>query len=184
MTVLAAAVVFAVVLCVLDLLLTLGVIRRLREHTSRLDNLGVAGYATNALPMVGEKVGEFTVTTIDGRSVSRDSLMRETLVGFFSPACGSCKEKLPDFADHAHRWVNDRRQVLAVVTGPTEQATEIAKMVESLRPLGMTVVDGERGPVSRAFKADYTPTFCLLDDTGTVIGADFDFTTVPALAHA
>jgi hypothetical protein len=181
LTVLAVAVVFVAVLCVLDLLLTLGVIRRLREHTSRLENLEVAGYTANSLPVVGEKVGEFTATTVDGTSLSRDSLMRETLVGFFSPTCVSCKEKLPDFVDHARRWVNDRRQVLAVVTGPVELAGE---MVESLRPLGITVVDGVRGPVSSAFKADYTPMFCLLDDTGTVIGADYDFTTVPALAHA
>ena len=180
MWVLVAAVVLVGVLCLLDLLLTLGVIRRLQEHTSHLEQL-LAGGSANALPTVGETVDEFTAETVDGAPVSRDFFSVETLVAFFSPTCEPCIAKLPDFTKHAARWRNDQRQVLAVVTGPTEQAAE---MVDSLKPVATVVADGMNGPVSRAFKAHSTPTFCLVDNAGTVIAADYDLDRVPTLAEA
>jgi thiol-disulfide isomerase/thioredoxin len=181
MSVLVVAVVLVALLCLLDLLLTFGVIRRLKEHTSHLEKLLAGGGFENPLPTIGDTVGEFTATTVEGKSVSQDSFSMETLVAFFSPSCEPCKAKLPGFAEYAADWVNDQRQVITVVTGPVEQTAE---MVDSLKPVSTVVTDGVDGPISQAFKARSTPTFCLVDNAGTVIAADYDFNRMPALAEA
>ncbi|MFI6599468.1 hypothetical protein ACIBHX_24715, partial [Nonomuraea sp. NPDC050536] len=80
MAYLIAVVVLVGVLCLLDLVLTLGVVRRLREHTKLVDALYemVATMGAPAGPAVGEVVGEFDVTTVDGSRVSRELLADQT----------------------------------------------------------------------------------------------------------
>ncbi|MEU4231457.1 hypothetical protein AB0F17_44790 [Nonomuraea sp. NPDC026600] len=71
----------------LNLVLMLGVIRRLRDHTQRLDGL----YERTGSPATGleagEVVGEFETTTNEGETLSAASLGERTLIGFFSPSC-------------------------------------------------------------------------------------------------
>jgi len=67
-------------LCALNLVLTLGVIKRLREHTDLL----AAG--SNAPTIgIGQEVGEFSARTVDGETVSPDLLSGETVVAFLLP---------------------------------------------------------------------------------------------------
>jgi len=181
MGVLIAAVVLVGVLCVLDLLLTLGVIRRLREHTTHLEGLLRAPRHGDGLPEIGNPVGEFTTTTVDGESVSQASLTGDTLVAFFSPGCEPCEAKLPDFLAYARNIPGGPRQVWAVVTGP---ADKVGEMVDKLRPVVTTVMDGVDGPVSTAFQTSATPTFCLVDDAGRIAAAEFDFTALPTPVRA
>jgi hypothetical protein len=184
--VLIVIVVLVALLCLLDLVLTLGVIRRLKEHTTQLEQLLQGAVGADPLPPVGATVGEFVAAATNGVTVSQDMLKSvdalpvETLVAFFSPQCEPCREKLPGFLDHAGRWRNDQRRVVTVVTGPVEQATEMADLTT---PVGITVLDGNDGPVSRAFRVTATPGFCLVDGTGRVTAADYDLDRMPALVQ-
>jgi hypothetical protein len=65
-----AAVIVVGVLCVLDLLLTFGVIRRLKEHTAMLAERGSGSLAPPVIGLAeGERPGAFSATTADGQRV-------------------------------------------------------------------------------------------------------------------
>lgn len=152
MPVLIAAVVLVGALGVLNLIFTLGVIRRLREHTELLssqggrDPMGVAA---------GTEIGEFEATTVDGEVVAHDLLLDETLVAFFAPGCEPCEEKLPSFVAQAAS-LPGRHRVLAVVVGDAEAA---GPMVAALRPVARVVVEEDHaGPLVSAFTVRAFPT--------------------------
>jgi thiol-disulfide isomerase/thioredoxin len=152
MPLLIAAVVLVGILCVLDLILTLGVIKRLREHTEMISSM-MNGPKTSIA--VGEEVGEFTTSTVDGERVARESLGDDALVAFFSPTCQPCKEKLPHFVEFARNLPRGRDQVLATVIGDAELADEL---VTALQPVARVVVESGDGTVATAFKVKAYPT--------------------------
>ncbi|MGW4022109.1 TlpA disulfide reductase family protein [Streptomyces sp. NPDC005009] len=152
---------FVGLLCALDLLLTLGVIKRLREHDSSLAAMPKAQPAVQ----IGDSVGEFTATAVDGTRVTAGALPGQTLVGFFSPTCRPCQEKLPQFVRYAAARGNGPGSVLAVVV--TEDADEGTEFVAALSPVARVLLDTPRGPVTRAFKARSFPTVLTTEAVGT-----------------
>ncbi|MEU4265997.1 TlpA disulfide reductase family protein [Streptomyces argenteolus] len=157
MSFLIGAVVLVGLLCTLDLILTLGVIKRLRKHGEQLA-ARTEGAAPPALG-VGEEVGRFTSVTVEGERVDRELLDDETLVAFFSPNCTPCREKLPAFLAHARERSGGRRRVLAVVAGNAEGGE---RFVEALGPVALVVREDYDGPVGAAFKAQAYPTLLLV----------------------
>src|SRR4051794_39387044 len=101
---LTAAVVVLTGLTLLNLLLLLGIIRRLRDHTERFTQMTKSVMPEVAVVAAGRPVPEFTATTRDGDTVSAGTLEGETLVGFFSPSCKPCKALLPKFAERARAF--------------------------------------------------------------------------------
>ncbi|MEQ4301017.1 redoxin domain-containing protein [Plantactinospora sp. B6F1] len=158
-----AALVITGLLCVLNLILTLGVIKRLREHTELLSTIAQGPPAIE----VGQVVGEFETTTVDHEALTRDALTGDTLVAFFSPTCGPCKEKLPKFVEHV-RALPGRDRSLAVVVGDRDQAQAF---VADLRPVTRVVVEAGDGALSSAFRARAYPTLLRVgrDDAGRLV---------------
>lgn len=152
---------------VLNLLLTVGVIRRLREHTQRLSTLGAAPVA--AMLAAGQRVGAFAATTTDGEPVTRDLLSGPTLVGVFTPGCGACEERLPDFLTRARDFPGGRAQVLAVVAG---EAGETTAYRDRLTGAARVVVEPPAGgPLATALEVSAFPAFGLLDADGVVVAS-------------
>ncbi|MFI6984263.1 TlpA disulfide reductase family protein [Embleya sp. NPDC050154] len=149
-------------LCLLNLILTVGVIKRLREHTEMLANVGGAGNGRASIT-VGEEVGDFTASTVDGEQLARDLLVGETLVAFFSPTCKPCKEKLPKFLDFAATLPGGRDRVLATVVGDTEAS---AALVAELTPVARVIVEEYDGALSAAFQAKAYPTLLMVARDG------------------
>ncbi|OKI81715.1 hypothetical protein [Micromonospora sp. CB01531] len=155
----------------LNLLLALGVIRRLREHTKLLDALYEYVGATRTAapgegargPSAGDVVGEFTATTVDGLPLAPDLLATPTVVAFLSPDCGGCREQLPELLDWARG--QDRQRVLAVVDG---RSGDPADLVEALNPVAQVVVEAVDGPVANAFRVQAYPLFCVLGEGGVL----------------
>jgi thiol-disulfide isomerase/thioredoxin len=169
MAYLTAAVVIVGVLCALDLVLTLGVIRRLRDHTDRLSTMasdtGEHHDPDMMLPK-GATVGGFSALTTDSEAVALELIDGPTLVGFFSPSCEPCKEHAPQFASFAAAMPGGRSRVLAVVVGEREDAEEF---VGTLGGVARVVVEPSRGPLSKAFRVDGFPAVGLVDEHGTVL---------------
>ncbi|MFD2417284.1 TlpA family protein disulfide reductase [Amycolatopsis pigmentata] len=151
MTVLVAAVILIGLLCGLDLLLTLGVVKRLRQHTELLS--GGAGVVSTTDLAVGDPVGAFQTSTVDGERLDDRTLAGTSVVAFFSPDCGPCKEKMPKFVEFAATMPRDR--VLAVVAATPEEA---APAVAALAPVARVVVEGPDGPLGAAFQVNGYPT--------------------------
>ncbi|WP_440582111.1 TlpA family protein disulfide reductase [Streptomyces flavofungini] len=149
MPILIATVVLVGVLCTLDLILTIGVIKRLQEHTALLSERG--GGRMSLGP--GDEVGGFSATSVAGEPVHDAMIESETVVAFFSPSCGPCKEKLPKFIEYARGVPRGREQVIAVVTADTpEDAEAAAPGVAALAPVARVVTGRDAEAVANACK--------------------------------
>jgi thiol-disulfide isomerase/thioredoxin len=179
---LTAAVVVVGALCVFDLVLTLGVVRRLREHNDMLSRLAGGGPSGDATVPVGQPVGPFSAVATSGRRVGRDGPGRIRLAGFFSPGCTPCAEQLPEFLRYAERF---RGPVLAVVAADpaADGDGQAARYVAELEPVAQVVVEPEGGPVCRAFGVSAFPVLCLLGDDGRVRASGYSMAALPDLAR-
>lgn len=167
------AVALVATLCLLDLLLTFGVIRRLREHTELLSRRP-GGEPT---PAVGSRVGEVSATATDGTVVRPTRFAVPTMVAFFTPGCEPCAELLPRFTAFAREGTGTAP--VAVVVGP-----EPDEYVARLAPVA-TVVSGEQArALADAFSVNGFPTVCVIGPDGTVVEVGQHLVTAPTLASA
>jgi thiol-disulfide isomerase/thioredoxin len=166
MAYLTVAVVLVAALCLLDLVLTFGVIRRLRA-TGAAVTLDEDG--NELTPRAGDPVAGFTGTTTEGEPVSRDSVIG-AVVAFLSPNCKPCKASLPDLLR-----VAEAEPVVAVVVG---DPADMADMVEKLSPVARVVTEEPFGPVSTAFAVRSFPTFGKVGPDGTLAAAGLHVTRV------
>ncbi|GIH06140.1 hypothetical protein Rhe02_42070 [Rhizocola hellebori] len=177
MYLLTAAVVIVGLLCLLDLILTLGVIRRLREHTETLAQLSSSGRDGIA---PGTVVGDIHGRSITGTAIDRTFLTggEDTVIGFFSPGCGPCKALLPEYLS----FVSDiPSRVLTVIVGDHDAASEY---VEALAGTGEIVVESPPGAIAQALGVDGYPTICMVDNGGRVVAAGASTRTLRAYAAA
>ncbi|MER7274079.1 hypothetical protein ABT369_06475 [Dactylosporangium sp. NPDC000244] len=152
MAILWAAVAVVGVLCLLDLLFTVGVIRRLREHTELLAQLKAALPAMPPLAAPGTRVADVGVPA--------------AIVGFFSPGCGPCAKLLPEFVSHVAG-----ESVLAVVVG---DGPEAEGMVAALEPVARVIREDHGGTVAAAFGVSSFPSLFALDGERTITASGHD----------
>ncbi|MGW0480805.1 TlpA family protein disulfide reductase [Nonomuraea sp. NPDC003214] len=153
-------------MCLLNLLLTFGVIRRLREHTEAL-----AKPARPAVSRPGRPVGEFS-----SAGLSAASLGERALVGFFAVGCRPCEESLPKFAALA---AGAPTPVVAVVATMAELEDSSA-YVSALESVATVVIERPDGPIATAFGVSGFPTFALVS-RGVVEAVGSDPAAVAAL---
>ncbi|MGC4895253.1 TlpA disulfide reductase family protein [Micromonospora sp. DT31] len=167
---LAAAVTVVGIIGLLNLILTFGVIRRLREHTLRLTAVEAGhGHGDEIMLGAGNTVQPFQALAEDGATVSRDGLTGPTLVGFFSPGCAPCRERMPQFVRYAAEHPGGRDQVVGIVaSGSREDADEY---VAALAPVARVVVEPDGGPLYTAFGVQGFPAISLIDESGVVVAS-------------
>ncbi|MDG6107216.1 redoxin domain-containing protein [Dactylosporangium aurantiacum] len=169
-----AALVLVGLVAAVNLLLTFGIVRRLREQTAELAALRAGGGApvmpdNDVAYPAGTPLDQFITTDVDGVAVSSTTLGSRPLVGFFSPHCLPCKEQLPAFVEHARTRPGGRDGVLAVVVGTAEETAEV---VRQLRAVARVVTEPDQGQVQRAFGVTGFPGFILVED-GVVAASNF-----------
>jgi hypothetical protein len=169
------------VVAALNLLLSFGVIRRLREHTELLAEGAVGRGGFTTMLAAGETVAPFTATTVDGRSVSREVIDRATLFAAFSVGCDACGEKLPGFLELAAAQLGGPERVLVVVVASDDEAA--APFVSELSPLATVVREGHQGPVAAAFGVSGFPAFAVVDPGGVVRASAVNPAGLPAGGH-
>ncbi|MGH3158708.1 MAG: hypothetical protein ACRDNF_19315 [Streptosporangiaceae bacterium] len=173
MPILIAAVVVVGCLCLLDLLLTFGVIRRLREHTTMLATTREALEPYVGL-RAGEPPGPFSTMTISGEEVAGPTGLR--IVAFFSAWCSVCPEMVPPFVGYLRSHHIARGSVLAVVTGDNNEPPPYLDRLAEVAQVCLVQADGD---VVEAFKVTGYPAFCLLDADGAVLSSGYDPTALP-----
>jgi thiol-disulfide isomerase/thioredoxin len=173
MGLLAVAVIALAALGLLNLLLTLAVIRRLRVHTELLSTR--SEMSEGSVIAVGERPEEFAAVDITGMPVPADG---PRLVGFFSPDCKPCKETLPTFVAHAAGYPQGRSRVLAVVAG---DGPGVVDFTGELTPVSQVVVESPDGPVNKAFQVNGYPAWCVLDEHGVVQHSGVGLHDMPVL---
>jgi thiol-disulfide isomerase/thioredoxin len=172
-----AALVFTCLLTLLNLLLLLGVVRRLRAQDGRTDRPAGGSTRLEPLPPVGTLIEDVAAVDVAGIPVRRADL---DLVGFFSPGCEPCDALLPQFIGYAAGLPGGRDDVLAVVVGvPGEVAEAVARLSAVAR---VVVEEPPAGPLAGAFRVTGYPAVFRLDGTGRVLGSGASLDRLPVAA--
>jgi hypothetical protein len=166
--VLTAAVVVLAAITVLNLAVTLAVVRRLREMPAAAPaNPGAVGG-----PAPGEVAPEFSAVTVDGTGIEGPALRRRTtLVGFFNTSCESCGEAAPDFAAAAADLNRAGMAALAIVE--IVDGDDPTEFTARLGPDATVVVEPGPGDVLKRYLPKGTPAFYLVNAEGVVISRAF-----------
>jgi hypothetical protein len=177
MAILTAAVIAVGVLCLLDLLMTFGVIRRLREHEEMISKSGHAAMPPTSGLLPSEHAAAFTAVTAAGDLLTGASGLR--VAAFFSTMCSVCPERVEPFVSYlgGHQFAPD--SVLAVVVAP---GGDRPPYTERLATVARICFETEDGELAKAFKVQGFPAFCLLDGDGAVVASSYDPANLPAPA--
>jgi hypothetical protein len=178
MPALAAAVALVGVLCLLDLTLTLGVIRRLREHTELLTRTTSRPVRVMRL-QPGSPPADFSATATDGEPLAGASGL--FVVAFFSSTCSICPRRVEPFARYLADSDVPADRVLAVLVGA---AGEPPPYRDRLAQVARLVTEDVGGPVGRAFEVVGYPAFALMDGNGTLLAASPDPAELPLVTAA
>ncbi|MEU7246522.1 hypothetical protein [Streptomyces sparsogenes] len=179
MAYLTAGTVLVGLLGLLNLLLMLGVIRRLREQATPPQEAPVT-----ILPADSE-VGTFSAVDTEGNRLTRDDLTEDLLIIFLSPGCSACEDLLPLLVERAQEYGPDR--VLAVVVRGTNGKGNLGEYVDRLSPVArrVTVVDfGDA--LTKAFALAGMPAYAEMASSGRVAksGRTLPRRKDPVKAHA
>jgi len=159
MALLVVGVVLAAALGLLNLMIVLSIMRRLRERAEVPTD-------SRRAPIIpaGLTVANFATTTVSGAAVSRAALTGPTLVGFFEEDCGPCDAALPRFVATAGAYRKAR--VLAVVIAADDNPE--TNLVARLRQVGDVVREQRGSTLQAAFRVAAHPVFAVVEPGGVV----------------
>jgi methylamine dehydrogenase accessory protein MauD len=151
------------IVVLLNLVLTLALIRRVNATSNRAPDLEVG-------PPVGEKAPDFKAHTLTGETVMLATYAgHPTTFIFFAPGCGPCRELLPSLKTLAPQTREAGAELVLVSEGTREATYALGKEME----LDLPVLVAPRK--ENAFFDDYritmTPSYCSLDEHGMVLSA-------------
>lgn len=186
-----AAVVLVGIIGLLNLLLTFGVIRRLKEHDVAIAARPHGGPDGELMLPVGAPVGAFSTATVDGATVTQEVFADLSVVGFFSTDCAPCQERLPQFVDYAAAFPGGRERVLVVVIAepaPDAPAADaeppkVDRFVAQASAVARVVVEPHGGPVATAMSVQGFPVMAVIDG-GTLVASGSTLNDIPVPSRA
>jgi hypothetical protein len=179
MVALTAAVIIVGILCLLDMLLSFGVIRRLREHSELLRTRQYADEPPVISLSAGQMPAEFAVTADDGAAVVTGPAGLR-LAGFFSASCSVCPGRVAPFIEYVSANRINRDDVL--VTMLTADGAAAPPYLSQLAEVALVTVPPDGDLIAKAFGVAGFPAFCLLDPDGAVVATGYDPAALPAPA--
>lgn len=156
-----AAVVLVGAIAVLNLLLTMAVIRRLRRN-----EMSTASPAVDTGPEVGTSLPELDAESVSNGPVSTQTVAgSESIFAFFSTTCSACKPSIPHFVEYIEKQGIKPAAAIAVVGGELEDADEFLSKLDGKATV---VMEPDMGPITSSFNVAAFPTFVMADDKSTV----------------
>ncbi|QIS20687.1 hypothetical protein [Nocardia terpenica] len=158
------------IIVVFQLLVTYGLVRRLRVHTDLLNEL----IDENTLALApGTPIPAFATHTTDGAALTDRDVRHPAAIALLEVDCPHCRTNLPDFLAYVRGAGFARENVLAVVA--TRDSTDPAErdaMLETLSAAATLVCEsGEDAVIGTALNAQAYPTFYLTDADATITRA-------------
>lgn len=150
-----AAVVLVGAIAILNLLLTMAVIRRLRRNEA---NTSMPMHESG--PAAGSEIPSFSATTVTGEELNETAFGEQTgLVAFFSTTCSACKPAVSTLVEHIEKTGMKPDQVMAVISG---EGDERAAFTEALAGKASVVTESEMGSLTASFSIAAFPSFVHL----------------------
>lgn len=164
-TLLLVSSVFLWIVVLLNLVLTLALVRRVNATSNRAPDL-------QAGPPSGAKAPDFNANTVNGEAVMLPAYAgHPTTFVFISPNCEPCRELLPALNVLAPQAREAGTALVLVSDGTREETIALVQEME----LHLPVLIAPR--TENTFFADYqitmTPSYCSLDKQGVVLSAGY-----------
>lgn len=159
-------------LVLVNLLLTFGLIRRLRAGTQNLVPVE-RGLAP------GEVAPPFTAQTLDGKTVTLTSYIGQpTAFLFITTTCGPCRDGVPRYEALYQKAAQSGVQLVLVSFDKLLQTQTFVDEFNIRMPV--VVAPHDTNSFMEDYKVPGTPTYCLIDQAGNVVHAGFpDFNGGP-----
>jgi hypothetical protein len=178
---LVAVVVLQTAVTLVVLLVTVGLVRRLRVHSDLLAGLVESG---EKLLAVGTAMPTFSTTATDGTTVDSHLLAGPAAVALMAVDCPHCRTNLPEFVAYVRGAGYPRERVLAVVA--VREGTDgvaAAEMLDSLASAATVVREPVVGGiVTKAFGVQAYPSFYLTGPDSTVTAGAHTVRKLPNVA--
>src|SRR5689334_13373603 len=165
--VLVAALVLIGLLLVLNLLLTVAVIRKLRRHDEQLQGISrTPGLSVLPAVMAGDVVPAFATTATDGPLTQVDLLRTSTLIAFAAPGCSGCEAARPQLIEELAARRSRGEAGIVVIADDQGDGGELAgAFSEHARVILEHPADG---PIHQALGISMYPNYVLVDPDGRV----------------
>jgi methylamine dehydrogenase accessory protein MauD len=164
-TVLIVSSVLLWVVVLLNILLTLALVRRVNASSGSLNAAGVAEIG----PTIGEQAPAFSGQTLEGAPVTLESYTgrgRATMLLFISANCQPCRELLTTLGDLLPGAQQTGTDLILVSSDEREQAR--ALLTEFHLDIPVLLAPRESNPFFADYNITGTPSYCMIDDDGTV----------------
>lgn len=134
---------------------------------SFLLGLGLTVSAHAAKP--GDRAPDFTLTTLDGKSVKLSSLKGQVvIIDFWASWCVPCKKELPALDALARRWRDGGKSVTILAVGVDKERGKAEKLLSSLKIASLTVLLDPDGKTPSAYDVPTMPSSYVIDAKGLV----------------
>ncbi|WP_321279959.1 TlpA disulfide reductase family protein [Marinifilum fragile] len=123
----------------------------------------------------GDKVPEFTVTTLDGKEISiKDLKGKVVLINFFATWCGPCMKELPEVQKQL--WPKFKNENFAMVSIGREHTKDELEKWNQKKAFTFPIAPDPKREVYSKFASQYIPRNFIVDKTGKIIwqGVGFD----------
>lgn len=165
-TVLEAVVVLLAIVVVGNMLLTWGMVRRLKALQEQVAASGVP--LDNGL-RAGDEAPDFSAQSLAGDTVTRDEIVRdETVLAFLSPTCSGCETQLPALRELA-RQPGGRPAVVAVVDGVAEESTHLIEGMQGEVPI--LFAPRQHNDLLERYQVNVYPSFYVMGPEGRITGS-------------
>ena len=123
---------------------------------------------TNMLK-VGSDMPEFTLTTLDGKTVTSDDLYgKVVLINFFATWCGPCMLEMPElYKDIWQKYKNNKDFVLLVID--REEKPEVIRAWVEKKKYDMPFCPDEKKEVYTKFATKFIPRNYLFDKESRLV---------------
>jgi peroxiredoxin len=122
--------------------------------------------AGEVAPEVGKVAPDFTLTTVDGKTVTLSSLRgKPVLINFWATWCGPCFEEMPYFQELSSKWPQKGLEFLSIDTG--ESASRTSGYMQANGFTFPVLVDN-KGNVALKYGIMYLPTTIMIDKDGVI----------------
>jgi len=130
--------------------------------------------ASNIL-LIGQQMPEFTVTTMDGKTLSSDELSGKTvLINFFATWCGPCLRELPSVQKEIWNKYKDNEDFILLIVSREEKPEKVMPFVKEKQYPMSFYSDIDRSCYSQ-FAEKYIPRNYLFDKSGKLIYQSIGF---------
>jgi peroxiredoxin len=168
--VLEAVVLLLTIVVVGNLLLTWGMVRRLRNLQ---EQVGLAfGPLQNGLAP-GDPAPDFFAVTASGDRVTRDELVRsETVLAFFSPTCSACESHIPSVRQLAGLAPGSGPAVVAVVDGRVDESSHLVDEMEG--DVVMVFAPRSENDLLEDYRVNAYPSYYVISPDGRITNSHMD----------